>query len=154
MSQFSKNEQINVPSIQIDKNVITYANSFICTDNISLITISPIPPNNTWVGAIILGILGICTVSMDGIGIIPLIIAIIWFGLVMKYNNERGKNLAISLNSGATLYFNCKDVEFLNTVVNTMLNSIKDKNKSTYSISFDKCTINDGVLKESTLINS
>lgn len=72
----------------------------------------------------------------------------------MKYNNERGKNLAISLNSGATLYFNCKDVEFLNTVVNTMLNSIKDKNKSTYSISFDKCTINDGVLKESTLINS
>lgn len=47
MSQFSKNEQIQIPSIQIDKNVIKYGNSFICIDNISLITISPIPSNRT-----------------------------------------------------------------------------------------------------------
>ena len=68
------------------------------------------------------------------------------------YNSNRGDNLAISLNSGSTLYFNCKDRAFLNKVVNAMLGSIKEKNQTTYSISFDKCQISGGVLHNSNLI--
>lgn len=81
-----------------------------------------------------------------------LVVAIIWLIAVLVYNSNRGDNLAISLNSGSTLYFNCKDRAFLNKVVNAMLGSIKEKNQTTYSISFDKCQISGGVLHNSNLI--
>ena len=146
MSSVKKNEQINVPSITVDKNVIRYGESFICTDNISMISICPIPANKSWLIAIILGVVGIYLMQ-EG-----LVVAIIWLIAVLVYNSNRGDNLAISLNSGSTLYFNCKDRAFLNKVVNAMLGSIKEKNQTTYSISFDKCQISGGVLHNSNLI--
>lgn len=147
MSLISNNKKVEVPSIKVDKNIIKYANSFICIDNISLITISAIPAKS-FIGAVLLGILGICLIPVAGIGVIPLIIALIWLIYVLRYNANRGENLEISLNSGMNLYFNCKDREFLNRVINVIINSIKDKNKSTYTISFDKCTISDMVVNE------
>ncbi len=152
MANSNKNEKVNVPSIQIDKNIISYSNSFICIDNISLISVSPIPSNMTWIGAVILSILSIAMISsydMKTLGILALIAAIAWLAIVVYLNMNRGENLAISLNSGTTLYFNCRDKKFLNNVVSTMIKSINDKNKSTYTISFDKCTISGGVLNES-----
>ena len=151
MSSVKKNEQINVPSITVDKNVIRYGESFICTDNISMISICPIPANKSWLIAIILGVVGIYLMQEGSIGILLLVVAI-WLIAVLVYNSNRGDNLAISLNSGSTLYFNCKDRAFLNKVVNAMLGSIKEKNQTTYSISFDKCQISGGVLHNSNLI--
>ena len=151
-SSVKKNEQINVPSITVDKNVIRYGESFICTDNISMISICPIPANKSWLIAIILGVVGIYLMQEGSIGILLLVVAIIWLIAVLVYNSNRGDNLAISLNSGSTLYFNCKDRAFLNKVVNAMLGSIKEKNQTTYSISFDKCQISGGVLHNSNLI--
>ena len=149
-----KNRIVNSPTMQIDKNVITYGNSFICTDNISLITISPIPSDNSWIKAIILGLISIPIISIHFIGVFILIAAIIWFFTVINNNNNRGENLAISLNAGNTLYFNCRDKIFLAKVVNTILDCIKNKNQSTYTINFDKCTINDGVLNNTILGNN
>lgn len=149
-----KNRIVNSPTMQIDKNVITYGNSFICTDNISLITISPIPSDNSWIKAIILGLISIPIISINFIGVFILIAAIIWFFNVINHNNNRGENLAISLNAGNTLYFNCRDRIFLAKVVNTILDCIKNKNQSTYTINFDKCTINDGVLNNTILGNN
>ncbi len=153
MTISNKSEIVNTPSIQIDKNVITYGNSFICTDSISLITISPVPPNMSWIGAIILAIVGVLITPINFFGILILIAATIWFIVVTNQNYNRGKNLAINLNSGTTLYFNCKDVIFLEQVVSTMIDSIKNKNNSIYSINFEKCTINGGVLNKSTLVS-
>lgn len=96
-----------------------------------------------------------CIIYSRGViafGILLLVVAIIWLIAVLVYNSNRGDNLAISLNSGSTLYFNCKDRAFLNKVVNAMLGSIKGKNQTTYSISFDKCQISGGVLHNSNLI--
>lgn len=146
-----KNKQVNVPSITVDKNIIIYENSFICTDNISLITVSPIPQNTSWIFAIILALASISIIKIVPFCIFTLIVAILWFIIVVVQNSNRGENLAISLNSGTTLYFNCKSRDFLNKVVFTMIDSIKNKNQSKYSVNFDKCTIYGGVLKESVV---
>lgn len=152
VASVKKNETINVPSITVDKNVITYGNSFICTDNISMISICPIPSNKSWILAILMGIASVYLMDESSVGILFLIFAIVWLIAVLMYNSNRGDNLAISLNSGSTLYFNCKDRAFLNKVLNAMLSSIKGKNQSTYSISFEKCQISGGVLHNSSLI--
>lgn len=154
MASLGKNEKVKAPIIQVDKNILSYGNSFICIDNISLVTISPIPSNKSWILAILLGVLGGFTIDMQGLGFILLSVAIIWFIVVLVYNASRGNNFTIVLNSGTSLYFNCKNLSFLNTVVQTVLNSINEKNKSTYTISFDRCTITDGVLNHSTLIRN
>ena len=114
-----------------------------------MISICPIPANKSWLIAIILGVVGIYLMQEGSIGILLLVVTIIWLIAVLVYNSN---NLAISLNSGSTLYFNCKDRAFLNKVVNAMLGSIKGKNQTTYSISFDKCQISGGVLHNSNLI--
>lgn len=153
MVSLGKNEKVKVPIIQVDKNILSYGNSFVCIDNISLVTISSIPSNKSWILAILLGILGGFTVDMQGLGFVLLSVAIIWFIVVLVSNATRGNNFTIVLNSGTSLYFNCKNLRFLNAVVQTVLNSINEKNKSTYTISFDRCTITDGVLNNSTLID-
>lgn len=153
MSNSKKDQQVVVPGITVDKNVIVYGNSFICVDNISLITISQIPSNRSWIAATIMGLLGMYLKSQYfDFGAYMLVIAIIWFIIVCIYNSNRGENLAISLNSGNTLYFNCKDRSFLNKVVDTIIQSIKGQNKATYSINFEKCKITGGVMNNSNFV--
>lgn len=155
MASLGKNEKVRFPMIQVDKNILSYGYSFICIDNISLVTISTIPSNKSWIFAILLGILGGFTINILGLlGLLLLIVAIIWFVAVLAYNASRGDNFTIVLNSGTSLYFNCKNREFLNIVVKTVLDSINGKNKSTYTISFDRCSITDGILNNSTLIGN
>lgn len=141
MTISNKSEIVNTPSIQIDKNVITYGNSFIYVDNISLITISSVPLNMSWIGAIITAILSIIIIKLHFIGVITLIGAIIWLIVVVSQNYNRGKNLTINLNSGTTLYFNCADKLFLEKVVYKIIETIKNKEQSTYIINFQSCTI-------------
>lgn len=144
-----KSEEIRVPTMQVDENVILYGNSFICTDNISLMTISPIPKNTQWVWAILLAIAGIVICQESAIGILVILIGIAWAAWVIWNNQNRGENLAISLNSGVTLYFHCRDRIFLNQVLDVMINCIKVGSKSKYTIRFDKCEINGNVFSES-----
>lgn len=51
--------------IQINNKVITFGNSIICADNISLITISKVPMNMTWIGAIILFYVGVFGIFLN-----------------------------------------------------------------------------------------
>lgn len=154
MASSYKNKRINVSGIVVDKNVITYGDSFICVDNISLITISPIPSNKSWIVALLLGLLGIAMMSESSAAVVFVIISILWLIIVVNYNLKRGENLAISLNSGYTLFFNCSNRSFLIKVVDAMVRSIKEKNKDTYSISFKNCTITGGVMNKSSFVES
>ncbi len=145
MSAGKKNQKVNVPTLLVDKDVISYGNSFICTRNVSLIAISEIPANRSWIVALILGLFGLYSQITSESGMSIVIISILWIVGVAIYNMNRGDNLAISLNSGSTLYFHCKDRVFLKRVLERMIESIKENNRSTYTISFDRCTIHDGV---------
>ncbi len=151
MAAGKKNQKINVPTLLVDKDVISYGNSFICTKNISLITISAIPSNKTWIIAIIVGLLGFYMQNEMESGMFLIIASIIWIIGVVVYNVNRGDNLAVSLNSGTTLYFHCKNRIFLKAVLQKLIASIKENNCSTYTISFDRCTIHDGALNSATI---
>ncbi len=146
-----KTEKIKTPAIKIDGNVISYGNAFICTDNISFISISKIAANMSWIIAVLLGVAGLFFAQESEIGFLALAVAVIWLIIVYIYNINRGENLAINLNSGVTLYFNCKDKEFLKKVVDLILKNIKEGNRSKYNINFDKCTINGNVFSNANL---
>ena len=149
MEKKANSEEIRVQTMQVDENIILYGNSFICTDNISLMTISPIPKNTQWIWAILLAIAGIVICQESAIGILAILFGIAWCAFVIWRNQNRGENLAISLNSGVTLYFHCQDRFFLNQVIDVMINCIKGGSKSKYTIRFDKCEINGNVLSDS-----
>lgn len=70
-------------------------------------------------------------------------VAVIWTIAVISYNKGRGEDLAISLNSGNTIYFHCQNKAFLKDVVMLLVECIKSGSQS-YSISFDRCAINKG----------
>lgn len=146
-----KQKTIKTPAIGIEKNIISYGNAFICTDNISFIFISKISANMSWIIATLLGLAGLYLAQESEIGFFALAVAIIWLIIVFIYNINRGENLAINLNSGETLYFHCKDREFLKKVVHLILKNIKEGNSSNYNINFDKCTINGNVLPNAHL---
>lgn len=79
----SKDTKVESTGFQVDKNVIYYGNTAINTNNISLISVSPIPINNSWKWAIILGLVGIATIKHGGW--IFLIAAIVWAAVVINY---------------------------------------------------------------------
>lgn len=135
----SKNTKVESAAFHVDKNVIYYGNSAINTNNISLISISPIPANNTWIIAVVLGIIGIWAIKKWGV--ILVLIAIVWCAIVIYYNKNRGDYLALSLNSGNTLYFHCREKYFLNNVVTLMVKCIKS-GTGYYTVNFEKCIIN------------
>ena len=137
----NKDTKVYASGFQVDGNVIYYYNSVINTNNISMISISPTPANNSWIAAIVVAVIGL--LIGRAIGITILIGAIIWIIAVVIHNNNRGEYLTISLNSGNTLYFHCREREFLNQVINLMVECIKS-GLGSYSVSFDKCVINTG----------
>lgn len=150
MSLFSnKDKKIKNPTIKIEENVITYENSFTCIDNISLITISHIPSNKTWIIALIGIFIGIY-IHVNQI----IVIGIIWIIGVIIYNLNRGNNLAINLNSGVSLYFHCKDITFLKRVVNLLIEKINNKTKGNIDINFQSCTINNSNILNNSSIKS
>jgi len=97
MASLSKNENVSSTYMQIDKNVIYYGgNSFICVDNISLITISPIPPSKAWIAALILGMFGYLmrdeySRAARVFSVLIVLAAIAWFAYIMYKNYNRGK---------------------------------------------------------------
>lgn len=144
----TKDTKVSVAGFQVDKNVIYYGNSAINTNNISMIFISPIPANNSWILAAIIAFLGLLSIE-DG-GWLALLIAAIWIIAVVYHNKNRGENLAISLNSGNTLYFHCTSKEFLGRVVTLITECIKSGTGS-YTINFERCAINRGVAESITV---
>lgn len=77
-----KTKKVKTPAIKIEGNVISYGNSFICTDNISFIFISKIPANMSWIIAVLLGLIGLHLAQESEIGFFALAIAIIWLIIV------------------------------------------------------------------------
>lgn len=136
----NKDTKVYAAGFQMDENVIYYGNSVINTSNISLISISPTPANNSWIAAIIVAFIGLLIGIKNG-GWVLLLGAIVWIIAVVVHNNNRGEFLAISLNSGNTLYFYCRERYFLNQVISVMVECIKS-GSGNYSVSFDKCVIN------------
>ena len=144
----SKDTKVESTGFQVDKNVIYYGNTAINTNNISLISVSPIPANNSWFGAVILGLVGIAAIKYGGW--ILLIAAVVWGAIVFNYNKNRGEFLTISLNSGNTLYFHCRDKTFLDKVVLLMVDCIKTGTES-YTVNFDRCVVNKGIAGNMTV---
>ena len=136
-----KDTRVDSTGFQVDKNVIYYGNTAINTNNISLISVSPIPMNNSWIGAMVLGLIGISIMKYGGW--VLLIAAVVWAAIVVNYNKNRGEFLAISLNSGNTLYFHCQNTDFLYQVISLMVECI-NTGMGEYYISLDKCIINSG----------
>ena len=77
-----KDTRVDSTGFQVDKNVIYYGNTAINTNNISLISVSPIPENNSWKQAIVLGLVGIAAIKYGGW--ILQIAAVVWGALVFN----------------------------------------------------------------------
>lgn len=136
----SKDIKANSTGFQVDKNVIYYGNTAINCNNISLISILPVPANKSWIYALLIGLGGLLAIRSGGWGWFAILVAAIWIIAVAYMNNNRGENLAIILNSGNTFYFNCTNRDFLNEVIMLMVECINSGNGE-YSIRFDKCAI-------------
>lgn len=143
-----KDTRVDSTGFQVDKNVIYYGNTAINTNNISLISVSPIPMNNSWIGAMVLGLIGISIIKYGGW--VLLIAAVVWAAIVVNYNKNRREFLAISLNSGNTLYFHCRDKAFLGRVILLMVDCIKTGTEN-YTVNFDRCVVNKGIAGNMTL---
>jgi len=133
-------------SIQINGNIISYANSFIQAKNISLITIAPIPTSKSWIGALILMFFSLFLGSISNkevsiIAMIGIVISVIWIIAFAIGEARKGENLVINLNSGNSLYFYCHNRNFLNQVVSVFISCINQKETSPVTIMFDKCEI-------------
>lgn len=139
MAILKKDTKVSAPGFQVDQNVIYYGNSAINTNNISMISISPVPANNSWVVAAIVALGGLLSIKNGGW--LAILVAAIWIIAVVIYNNGRGDDLAISLNSGNTLYFHCRNKDFLGRVVTLITECIKT-GVGNYYVNFDKCVIN------------
>ncbi len=135
--------------LQVNKRVITFGDSIICADNISLITVSTTPANWSWIGAICLLVLSVPLLAskwevFQGVGAYMLTAAIIWLIVVIIINASRSKYLVINLNSGMSLHFYCKNKEFLNKVVQELTVCINDNKAEPITIRFDSCKISGG----------
>jgi len=147
--------------LQVDKKVITFRDSIIYAENISLITISKPPANMSFIGAMILSWIGILLISagdsfrtedLKAFGIYLLITGVIWFIVVMVVNFSRNEYLVINLNSGVSLIFYCPNREFLNRAVEILIRCINENPDESVIIQFDKCAISGGnFFNESTL---
>lgn len=136
-------------TLQVDNKVITFRDSIIYAENISLITISRPPVNLSFIGAIILSLIGSFFIGGDrsdskGFGIFLLISGIVWFIVVLIINYCRNEYLVINLNSGVSLNFYCPNRDFLNRVVEILIKCINEKQTETVTIQFDQCSISGG----------
>lgn len=142
MASIKKNSKVTATGFQVDRNVIYYGDTIINTNCISMISIAPIPSNKTWILALILAYTGVRGIR-EAPGVLSLIVAIIWIIVVVIYNLKRGKNLAVNLNSGNTLYFHSGSDEFLMQVISLMDECMKT-NSGNYYVNLDSCVINKG----------
>lgn len=132
-------------NLQINGNIISYGNSIIQAKNISLITIAPIPPSKSWIGALMLMFFSLpLGLISSKITIIGIIISVIWIIAFAILESRKGENLVINLNSGNSLYFYCYNREFLNQVVSVFISCINKKENNPVTIRFDTCQITGG----------
>lgn len=154
VKRIKKDQQLTVPGLKVQKNIISYGDSFICAKNVSLISISPIPANGSWIIAILLALAGLYMFleygSEFGGGMI--VVGAVWLIVVILINCNRGINLAVNLNSGKTLYFHCSDEQFLRKVLQVLLACINNIEQASCYINFENCSIqNSEILNDATI---
>lgn len=163
MSSSTMLKKYYYPYIQINGNIISYGNSLIQAKNISMITIERIPPNKNWIGAIIPLVFSMFVFMIGNkqyiqYGIFAFIIAAVWIIAVAIGEKNKGENLVINLNSGVSLYFYCKNRQFLDTVVSVFISCINQDNNQRktdpITIRFDRCEITGGSFFNNSNINS
>lgn len=136
--------------VKIENNVMEYDNSAIQLSNISSINISPIPkePYSSWM--FIGSLLGILMISIGRgtklIGFIILMVCLINLAYVYYMNNQLGEYLTIELNSGKSVFFSCKNEQFLVQSKQAMIQAFNEKGKY-MEVNFSNCSIHDLALE-------
>lgn len=136
--------------VKIENNVMEYDNSAIQLSNISGINIAPIPkePYSSW---IFIGILlGILLISIGRgtklVGSIILLACLIKLVYMYYMNSQLGEYLAIELNSGKSVFFSCKNKQFLVQSKQAMIQAFNEKGKY-MEVNFSNCSIHDLALE-------
>jgi len=118
-----KKKTIDTPTLNISDNILYFKDYFLLISNISQVSIAPLKdaPYPRW--AIILILLGFAAMSTELI--IPGILAISIGGLFIyttyKKNLNKSERLVIELNSGNIFSFVFEDRDFLNDVLEVLM---------------------------------
>lgn len=134
------NTEIVTEQLKIKQNIFEYGKSFFQISNVSFVTVDkPIYKVNMY--ALLAAIVGVILLlftregKMVGFFIAAVGIAILAYQRYQFLN--AGDNLAIQLNSGLTLKFNCKDPSFLNKVLVVIKECINGNRSNTNSMIID-----------------
>lgn len=153
-----KGKLIKQPTIEINKNVISYNGAFINIKNISFMTIGRVPSCKLWIISLILMWGSSVSASMyDGdekiLIIILFVISLLSLIGIIIYNIIRDYSLIVNLNSGSYMGFRCKDRVFLNSVLIKITEFMNGKYEE-FNINFKDCKIFGDVLKQATINQS
>ena len=102
-------------NLEIRDNILKFNDHVIQLSNISSVSVSPMEkqkiPNELYLG-ILVGL--VCFTFMPPVGLIIAGVALFMIFRIISNNNSLGFYLKIELNSGANMYFNADDKNFLN----------------------------------------
>ena len=120
-------------NLEIRDNILKFNDHVIQLSNISSVSVSPMEkqkiPNELYLG-ILVGL--VCFAFMPPVGLIITGAALFMIFKIISNNNSLGFYLKIELNSGANMYFNADDKNFLIKIVAVMENCFNDKNSSVF----------------------
>ena len=121
-------------NLEIRDNILKFNDHVIQLSNISSVSVSTMEkqkiPNALYLG-ILVGL--VCFAFMPPVGLIIAGAALFMIFKIISNNNSLGFYLKIELNSGANMYFNADDKNFLIKIVAVMENCFNDKNSSVFS---------------------
>ncbi|MEG0812280.1 MAG: DUF6232 family protein [Eubacterium sp.] len=139
----NQKESINTPSLKIEKNCLSFQNTFLAINNISQVTVAPIPKDRFPMSAIVMGALGMLgfIIKIPMAGLVCLLIGVgigfIWY----SKNNNTGLNLNIFLNSGNILSIHGDDAKFLNKIRDVLMYCANNNYEQQINVDFSHSTI-------------
>ena len=120
-------------NLEIRDNILKFNDHVIQLSNISSVSVSPMEkqkiPNELYM-VVLIGL--VCLAFMPPLGLIIVGAALFMIFKIISNNNSLGFYLKIELNSGANIYFNADDKNFLVKIVGVMENCFNDKNPSVF----------------------
>lgn len=76
MANSNKDKKVSVSILSVDQNVIYYGNTAISINNVSMVSISPVPANNSWIIAAVMALIGLVVFQETGMADLIIIAAI------------------------------------------------------------------------------
>lgn len=130
-------ERIFEDKIYVYGSIISYGQSFVCTKNISMISVQRDASSTGWVWGLIILILGFYSFVFSVAGQLHFLICLFAFLLMpigaflmiylLRKDKKRGYHMTLDLNSGVSIYFarcDYKDFVFLNKVMGYLIDCI------------------------------